>query len=233
MNVRNNLAYFAVGLLFSIGFLVSAFFIGGFDRVVALSITACFSLPLAIGGAYGLLKGTPEDESNHLKNRATASVLSMIPGMGHLYLDRNRKGLLFLFGLVASAVVLLLGTVLWEDNYGYVSGTANILFIYGALSFMTVWIWSILDVARLCNEAGLESVEAYYEVNLKRTDAVLSIALLSMFALFILSSAFMIHYGATADPRINIAIMVLSCLMPLYVFLNYMIRKRNNTWQLH
>ena len=226
MRVSKNFAYFAVGSILTIAVVVSFLFMDTLIKYDLLFLAIFVLVPLIIIGAYGMIKDRSSGVKEDVKNRDAASMLSLIPGLGHFYLDKNFKGVLFFIGLVLSGMIFALGMISGSDNYGYVFGTPDVLYIYGILMLLTVLIWAALDVEWLCNEMGLEDSECW---TIKRTDLVLSILLLTFFMLFI--SIAIIYYIDRIDVKINIAVALLSILLPLYVFLNYKYKKRNGTWQ--
>lgn len=75
------------------------------------------------------------------KNIIVAIILSVIiPGLGHFYLGLSRKGAIFLFAYVISAVLILL--------------------LVGLLLVMVVWIWALVDTIQSTNALNRgESVE--------------------------------------------------------------------------
>ena len=79
--------------------------------------------------------------SSEEKNILISIILSIfIPGLGHFYLGLSRKGAIFLFAYVISAVLILL--------------------LIGLLLVLVVWIWALVDVIQSTNAINRgESVE--------------------------------------------------------------------------
>jgi TM2 domain-containing membrane protein YozV len=166
-----------------------------------------------------------------VKNRSAASMLSLISGLGHFYLGRGLRGFFFYIGFILGMAVNIFSKIQLIENDLLPTETTNVLFFFGLILVIFMLIWAMLDLNRLCNEMGVENVNPRFEMNMKRTDVVLSMVLTIVFIIYFSTSLVMILFESMPYRIIHIATALASLFLPTYVLSNYKNRKREGTWQ--
>jgi hypothetical protein len=123
------------------------------------------------------------------KNRAIAHDLSIIPGLGHMYLGKIKMGCL-MFGLFTFSILLLILSSYFDQPH------SQIYFVY-SVSLLTFSIfWSLIRICGVCDEMNLtfevNFLRNYYVSNVQKCEKILIFStyawLIIVMLLFILFS---------------------------------------------
>jgi hypothetical protein len=179
---------------------------------------------MAIVGLSGI-RSSKEDgrvgPPDNSKSRSVAHILSIIPGMGHMYLGRFRTGLMILSPFAIS-IVLGVPALLLD------AGTAVVFTAYSMTLLFFSALWSMIRICETCDdmdlpfEAGLFS--AYYVGRTLLAERILFAA-----AFIALTSLSLLFLYLTYVEGIEALCTVLSLtVLPAYCVMRY--RRGRKTW---
>ena len=189
-----------------------------------MSTTSTMAIILIIG--IGGLIETRNEKNDRTKSRSAASVLSLIPGIGHIYLNSRQKGYLLLTCLVMGVIVYGTTTIIDRSTPG--SDVAYAISMYSLLFLFTILIWSIFDISALCDEKKLDTTieNEYFELNFKNPEILSTATIIISYILFLALASGMIIINFTESPSIHIAVIILSSMISIYVLTKFHMKKK-------
>ena len=190
MGRSTGVAFLIPGIFYSIIFTTWAIMERSMVTFSFLGATIGLSLPMIAKGIEEL-KAT-NDQTNvsaMSRNRITATGWSFIPGLGHIYLGKKIIGTVMFGALIFSIIAFSAPTIL-KIGDPHIDETTDAILVYGGITFISLLMWSIIEVAILCNEMGLprhekqKSVEyntEMFNIDFRHPHAYLSICLIVSF----------------------------------------------------
>ena len=161
------------------------------------------------------LKGKSDVDRNHEKNRSIAQYLSLIAGLGHVYLRMIKTGFA-LFGLFLFSILLFLLSYLVSATDVH---TAEMFFVYGITAMTFSTLWSSILISDACDEMnlslGMGLLRNYYTSNVQRSEKILMIC--TSIWLIIVAFLFILSWNLTDLQWIWIGLSLLSIIL-LYFF---------------
>ena len=201
------------GLLFS-----AAVIIAGGYRAGRVGMISFFGVIMIYLGRRNLKNNRWRiSRSAETKSRELAMFMTIIPGLGHIYLGRIRRGLtcmLLTFTIITQIVVSIL----------YLSAEEAIILIY-AVIFLFIWIfWLYVDIEDSCNKMGLyrgtNLISGYSAFNKDRIENTRRIVIIVGGVIFILFCMLMATY-IPEGRVISIAVLAASLLITGYTAMEY------------
>lgn len=231
MNRDTAIASTLGGLVLTILFLAVTPYLNGIYLVLLVSQVMCFAIPFLILGVVGLYENRgikTTDRQVNEKERAAATMLSVVSGLGHFYMRRYVKGLFFMILFLAFITIFAVGIVLYSDYYYYsYTAEATMFFIYGAIFVFFLWLWSFLDITSICNKENLLYIEESLELKCEKTELASSVLFAITSLLLIIASILMITFDLTPSSIINICIIIFSIFVLIPIAYMYLKKSKN------
>lgn len=97
------------------------------------------------------------NQSGDRYNPATAAVLAIIPGVGHIYVEQPLRGFIFPAGMIFSYYLMVRGALnAWSGGWGSESkDTGEFQMIAGLAGFLGFYICNFVDVVRIAKIKNL------------------------------------------------------------------------------
>jgi len=169
------------------------------------------------------LKGKDYGSRNLEKSRSIAQYLSLIAGLGHIYLGKMKMGSallgLFLFSLL---LFLLSYHMSVTDLHG-----KDMLFVYALTAITFSTLWSLILISDVCDKMGLsfevELLRNYRVSNVQKCERILMIS--TSICLMILAFLFISLWDLLYSHWICIGISLIF-ILPMYYFATRKIKEQ-------
>lgn len=210
MHKDASITYLAVGLMLVIG-CVAAFV---YLRDILVLGPLFLGGIMAALGLVGVLKLSPNALSSG-KSREAAQILSFIPGSGHIYLGRWKRGMLIVSSFLVSLALLV--SILFID-----AGTVAVVAAYGLTILIFSVFWSMVDIQIVFEQMDLPFEGGIMDLNIKNFNLAENVLFMGTFVALVSFSAFFVYIRFLDDNLIIWVVVVLSLMFPLYCFAKYL-----------
>ncbi len=230
--------YITFGLVASIACImyISAFW-REISSIAVLSFLLCIAMPTAYTGYSNLKVFEKENFGKHgeksTKEREAATILSLIPGLGHAYLNRVKRGIIFWIAFVIGVILVVIAVMGYTNIMEYINMSpeeSTVFLIFGMIVGSFSIFWSALDVNELCIQYNLPHTDGEFDTTWERTD-------LGEAILFIVTSILMISlailfkvYEWITSMGMFWTIIIISIILLIYIFVKYIVKKKDNRW---
>lgn len=135
------------------------------------------AITLLILGLIFISSGNDAKSVSENSVRATATVRSMVPGFGNIYLGEIKKGICIFAVFILAIFMMILPFIVEEDIF--------VCVIYAIPLMIFSLVYSMVETAESCNRLNISVQNSIYELYIKDTRAAKSLTL-AVFALFLL-----------------------------------------------